>query len=248
MIRYAQSHHCRMSSLVRHFGDLEDGRNNCGICDFCAPESCVAQKFRPASDAEQRVANLLIDALQGGVRPVGRLHAELGGALSRDAFEELLGALARAGLVRLAEAVFEKDGKQIPYRKASLTRDAAFLDRDQPLELTIRDAVPAPDRGVRKKKTTKKKTREKAAVRMKAAASPQTARVEQMLRSWRTSLAKRQHVPPFIIMSDRTLLAIAENQPRSAAELLAIPGIGIAAVEKYGAQIYRILGEASSRA
>jgi superfamily II DNA helicase RecQ len=50
-------------------------------------------------------------------------------------------------------------------------------------------------------------------------------------------------VPAFRIMSDRVLAAIAGNHPRSAAELLAIPGIGIATVEKYGAQIYRILNQ-----
>ncbi len=46
MIRYAQSNQCRMSSLVRHFGDTADSQKPCGICDFCAPESCVAQRFR----------------------------------------------------------------------------------------------------------------------------------------------------------------------------------------------------------
>ena len=51
-------------------------------------------------------------------------------------------------------------------------------------------------------------------------------------------------MPAFRIISNRTLSAIAENQPRSAAELLAIPGIGIKLMEKYGAQIYRILDEA----
>ena len=45
-------------------------------------------------------------------------------------------------------------------------------------------------------------------------------------------------------MSDKVLIGIAEKQPRTAAELLAIPGIGIASVEKYGAQLYRILNEA----
>jgi superfamily II DNA helicase RecQ len=44
-------------------------------------------------------------------------------------------------------------------------------------------------------------------------------------------------------MTDKVLGAIARNRPRTAAELLAIPGIGIGAVEKYGAQIYRILNE-----
>ena len=34
-----------------------------------------------------------------------------------------MGAMARAGLVRLVDSVFEKDGKQIPFRMASLTGD-----------------------------------------------------------------------------------------------------------------------------
>ena len=56
MIRYAQSNECRMSSLVRHFGDTTDSRKPCGICDFCAPENCVAQKFRAANKVEDGVA------------------------------------------------------------------------------------------------------------------------------------------------------------------------------------------------
>jgi superfamily II DNA helicase RecQ len=71
----------------------------------------------------------------------------------------------------------------------------------------------------------------------------QNTRLEAALRAWRTGLAKRQGVPAFRIMSDRVLLGIAQNQPRSARELLAIPGIGIASVEKYGAQIYKILNQ-----
>jgi superfamily II DNA helicase RecQ len=66
------------------------------------------------------------------------------------------------------------------------------------------------------------------------------------LREWRRGQAQKLGVPAFRIMSDRVLTAIARNHPRSAAELLAIPGIGIATVEKYGAQIYRILNQVSS--
>ena len=55
--------------------------------------------------------------------------------------------------------------------------------------------------------------------------------------------ATKQGVPAFRIMSDRVLLAIAEREPKTAAELLAIPGVGIKLLEKYGAQIYRILDE-----
>jgi len=65
-----------------------------------------------------------------------------------------------------------------------------------------------------------------------------------MLKEWRRAQAKKQGVPTFRVMSDRVLMAIAEDQPGTLAELLAIPGIGLKTVEKYGAQIYKILNQA----
>jgi len=242
MIRYSQSSHCRMSSLVRHFGDTADSQSACGICDFCAPDDCTAQRFRAATQHEESVARAAIRALRTSGRSVGKLHLELCGdtGLSRDEFEKLIAAMARGGLVRLTDAVFEKDGKQIPFRKANLTRDAEQIDADGPLALTIRDASgPAV---VKKRKKARVSTDKKAAVKKPPVPHSDTA--EKMLRAWRIGLAKKQGVPAFRIMSDKVLVAIAENQPATAAELLAIPGIGIKAVEKYGAQIYKILGEA----
>ncbi len=67
--------------------------------------------------------------------------------------------------------------------------------------------------------------------------------VAAKLKAWRRALAAKQSVPAFRIMSDRVLLAIAEREPKTAAELLAIPGIGIKLVEKYASQIYRIMDE-----
>ena len=125
VIRYAESNQCRMSTLVRHFGDLADGQTACGICDFCAPAQCVAQRFRTATEAERTALFRVIAALRAGdAKSTGKLHGELcpNGEMSRDVFEEVLGAMARAGLVRLSDAVFEKDGKQIPYRSESHAR------------------------------------------------------------------------------------------------------------------------------
>ena len=72
---------------------------------------------------------------------------------------------------------------------------------------------------------------------------PPSGRAEESLRAWRLAAAKRQGVPAFRIMTDKVLTAIAQKKPKTAAQLLAIPGIGINSVEKYGAQIYRILNE-----
>ncbi len=241
MIRYAQGNHCRMASLVRHFGDLADSQKPCGICDFCAPDNCIAQRFRPMTPQEEELAHDVLDSLTMNGRSVGQLHTELCGnrGLNRDQFEELLGAMARAALIKLTDAVFEKDGKQIPYRKAHITRDGEAVDEDTRLELMIRDTATAAE------PATKRKAKKKRAKPAEARPAPvHDSRLEEMLRAWRTGQAKRQGVPAFRILSDKALVGIAEKRPRSAAELLAIPGIGIASVEKYGAQLYRILNEA----
>jgi superfamily II DNA helicase RecQ len=162
-----------------------------------------------------------------------------------------MGAMARSGLVRLVDSVFEKDGKAIPFRKASLTRDAEHVDEDTPFELSIRETAVVTERKGRRKNVTaaakkapKKRVREslsKAATDAEARAHH--SKTELLLREWRRAQAKKSGVPAFRIVSDRVLMAIARNLPRSAAELLAIPGIGIATVEKYGAQFYRILNQ-----
>jgi DNA topoisomerase-3 len=180
-----------------------------------------------------------------------KLHAELCGRheLDRDSFEELIGAMARSGLVRLTDSVFEKDGKQIPFRKASLTRDAEYLDENTPIELSIRESAVVTEKKGRHKKAVAaaKKLPKQTHANAETIPAEQVPSAEPMLKDWRRALAKKLGVPAFRIMSDRVLLAIAENEPRTAAELLAIPGIGIKTVEKHGSQIYRILNEARFR-
>jgi superfamily II DNA helicase RecQ len=156
--------------------------------------------------------------------------------------------MARAGWVRLTDAVFEKDGKQIPFRKASITPDGERMRPEDVLELTIRESASKVGKKGRAKKgkaaaPKKAKAAPKKTARQAAAeAKPgQVKAVEQALRAWRLALAKRQGVPAFRIMTDKVLLEIAETRPMTAAELLAISGMGIKSVEKYGAQIYRIV-------
>ena len=241
MIRYSESNQCRMSSLVGHFGDLSDARTACGICDFCAPAECEAQRFRTASAEEREALYKVVGALRaGGAKSTGKLHMELypSRAMDRDSFEAVLGSMARAGLVRLIDEVFEKDGKRIPYRKAGLTREGAEVDETTRLDFVMKADVVGPSKPKRKKKTARK-TAAAAAPR----SQPRDARVEEALRSWRLKEAKRRGVPAFRIFSDKALNAIAVMRPASARELLAIPTIGMNTVEKYGAQIFRVLHE-----
>src|SRR5260370_29286850 len=135
-----------MSTLVRHFGNLADGQTVCGICDFCDPAGCTAQRFRTATEAEQAALFRVLAALRSGQqKSTGRLHAELfpGGEMSRDACEDVLGAMARAGLARLSDAVFEKDGKQIPYRTVRLTPAGRPADNTTPIAVILNNTLPA---------------------------------------------------------------------------------------------------------
>jgi superfamily II DNA helicase RecQ len=256
MLRFAESNECRMAALVRHFGDLADSRNACGVCDFCAPGECAGQQFRTATQPEREAAAKVIGALRaGGARPTGRLHTELfaDGSLTRDAFEDVLGALARAGLIRLHAAVFEKDGRSIPYSKAALTQAADELEDGATPELQMKVAVEARARRRKGRKAEKKSKRSKKATTRgsapKAAAAPTpapaTARLEEALRGWRLAEAKRRGVPAFRICTDVTLKALAERRPSTAAELLAVPGIGMKAVENYGAAIFRLVAQSA---
>jgi superfamily II DNA helicase RecQ len=236
MIRYAETNQCRMSTLVRHFGDVADGQKSCGICDFCAPSQCAAQRFRTATAPEREALfRILAELRSGGTRATGRLHSELypGNELIRNAFEEVLGGMARAGLVRMSDASFEKDGKTIPFRKVSLTREGQSFEEGTPIDFVMKETG----------KAAKRNRKKKSVVPAPKPSAPVDARVEKALRAWRLEEARRRGVPAFRILTDRALREIAVTHPSTADELLDIPGIGMSTVEKYGASIYRIVRE-----
>jgi RecQ family ATP-dependent DNA helicase len=259
MIRFAESHQCRMTSLVRHFGDISENAIACGVCDFCAPAKCVAQRFRTATEDERAALYRVLGSMQTVPgKSTGKLHTELYPAneISRDHFEEILGAMARAGLLTVANAVFEKQGKQIPYRTISLTPAGRAVDKTMPLLFVMKDRrEPTPARQAKKISgksnaspgAPARKQSGKAKEEAGDAGSEALIRIEQALRAWRLSEAKHRGIPAFRIFGDRALQGIAAASPKNDAELLAVPGIGMSIVQKYGAQIYRLLAGLSHR-
>jgi RecQ family ATP-dependent DNA helicase len=244
MIRYARSGQCRMSALLRHFGDVADSATPCGLCDFCAPARSVAQRFRTATSDECATLFRVLAALRdANSKSSGKLHTEVcpSGEMKRRNFEEVLGGMARAGLLHLSDAVFEKDGTQIPYRSVKLTRSGQRIDESTPINFVMKDLEPARPKPPRKSGATSSSKQTQAAVIVGEIKSAEILRVEEALRAWRRSEAKRRAVPPFCIFNDRVLQSIAANRPATDRELLAIAGVGLRIVEKYGAEIYRIL-------
>ncbi|MCI8494883.1 MAG: DNA helicase RecQ [Lachnospiraceae bacterium] len=56
------------------------------------------------------------------------------------------------------------------------------------------------------------------------------------LRELRFAIAKENAVPPYIIFSDKTLIAMCANIPKNRQEMLALPGVGEHKFDRYGAK------------
>lgn len=65
------------------------------------------------------------------------------------------------------------------------------------------------------------------------------------LREWRHARAEKDRVPAFVVLTDATLLGVAERRPDSVAGLLAVPGIGQRKARLYAADLIDVLHEFS---
>jgi len=131
--------------------------------------------------------------------------------------------MARAELLCFADAVFEKDGKQIPYRTVCLTPAGRETNETTPLLFVMKDAARPVSKRKVLKKSRKSKGTQTAAPRTQpgkpgrpaAVSGSERDRLEQALRTWRLAEAKRRRVPAFRIFGDRALLSIAATAPKS---------------------------------
>ncbi|MFL6417625.1 MAG: RecQ family ATP-dependent DNA helicase, partial [Bryobacteraceae bacterium] len=249
VIRFASSNGCRMATLVAHFGDVADKGAPCGICDFCAPQSCIAQRFRAPAEHERVALDRIVSALRArSPRATGKLYAELFAhdEISRDQFENIVGGAVRSGLFSQTEEVFEKDGKRIPYRSVRLDPEARSRDGDTRPEFLMKDAgalSPAPPHRKKRKTRSAKQLEPVKAKRSKDRAPVNAGRdkLEQALKAWRLKEAKRRGIPAFRIFTDRVLKNILAGTPQSANQLSAISGVSTSFVKQYGDQICAVM-------
>jgi DNA helicase-2/ATP-dependent DNA helicase PcrA len=63
----------------------------------------------------------------------------------------------------------------------------------------------------------------------------------EQLREWRKKVADEASVPAYVIFTDATLTAIAQDKPTDEAGLAAIPGIGRTKIERYAAAVIELV-------
>ncbi|MHC1559763.1 ATP-dependent DNA helicase UvrD2 [Actinomycetospora sp. C-140] len=66
------------------------------------------------------------------------------------------------------------------------------------------------------------------------------------LKAWRSAEAKSRSVPAYVVFTDATLIALAEQRPHDPSGLVAIPGIGSSKLERYGTEVLTLLREHAS--
>ena len=67
------------------------------------------------------------------------------------------------------------------------------------------------------------------------------------LRAWRLAEARQRAIAPFVILHDRTLVAIAASQPRTLDDLRDVPGIGPGKIAAFGEAILALVGSTVER-
>ncbi len=249
VLRFTTSTECRMGALVRHFGDVENAAAPCGLCDICDPGGAVLRLFRHPTAAERELIEAIADELRSvDTKATGTLQRNLdpAGRMSRNEFDGIMDAMARAGLLAIEEAEFEKAGEVIRFRRVRPTEAGLDWRPTAPVELLIGGGVveefgpQAPARSKKAKpsgKTGAPKTSGAKPAEDERALSAAEQALAARLKEWRAAEAKRLRVPAYMVLHDRTLTAVARVRPANPKQLLEIGGMGPATAERFGQAI-----------
>lgn len=264
MVRFAESDGCRRVNLLRYFGetyrpiDLASDENGdpqsrpaatrCGACDFCvgsAERVDATIDAQKALSAMQRTGNRfgaghIADVLVGSKteKVVAMGHDELptfgvGADKTKQYWRYLIQALLTQGIAALAPD-FDFPIPQV----TSLGWDVMRGKRKVMI-------LKRPDK--------KKKTKKSASVAsiLSAAANPydksalnaRDRRLFETLRALRASVAKAEHVPPYVVFTDKSLVDMAALKPQTPEDFLLVNGVGRAKLQNFGAEFMDAIRE-----
>ncbi len=223
VVRFASHNVCRRKQLLAFFGEIY-AEDNCGACDICSgsvKQVDISTDARIVMSAVARAGERfgivhVIDIVTGAdtkrIRELGHDKIKTFGAgRHRDKMhwrfivDELL-----------AQELIRQDGDRYPVLKLT-AKGAAVLKGNEQVYGLKREEVKAKER--------RRKTEE---------AGQFDADLFERLRLVRKRLADANHVPPYVIFSDKTLHEMCRHFPVAAFELRRITGVGDIKLERYG--------------
>jgi ATP-dependent DNA helicase RecQ len=232
---------CRRASVRAYFGEIS--AEACGVCDCCLHDGLAFDATLLARKALSAV--LRCEERLGKARLINHLV----GAEPEGTLETLYAGVSTYGI-----------GKDVSKQAWRRVFDQLIFDgviSDQPVDgyavLHVADGDRA--RAVLKAETkvlmredpclSTRKSRREAGVVQGAEALPGPAEDRfQALRRWRLDVSRVAGVPPYVVFSDATLRAIALAAPKGRSALSGISGVGDVKLERYGAAVLEVLGQA----
>jgi ATP-dependent DNA helicase RecQ len=229
-------------AVRRYFGEV--GAGVCGLCDVCSDPPGLFDATVPAQKALAAVQRLggrfgrnrVVDHLLGKTRDVQPWEADLstwgiGRDTSSTSWRDIIDHLLFEGLL-LEDP---NDGKPLVGLGEPEAVRAVYRG-ERAIEVR-RAPVSAAGAGSRER------TRNNRNAAVEALSDDVRARFE-VLRAWRRDRAAEQHVPPYVIFQDKTLLEIAIAEPGSLDALERISGVGQSKLDRYGKGVLAALGQA----
>jgi ATP-dependent DNA helicase RecQ len=248
MVAYADTSACLRATILRYFGDA-GFREPCSSCGNC-------RRREPITDADRLLVRKILSGVARGGERYGRRRiaamlvgdlADLPEPLTRlsttgilqgqpvATVEHWIDAMTAAGVLRASDD---------QYRTLGLTS----LGRDVMTGKVQDVLIAAPrSRPARAPRGKRRRVRDQRGERITGQSATPLAPIVDALRAWRLDEARRNGIAPFVVMHDRTLLAIASTLPRSSEDLLAISGMGPAKLATYGDAILAVVKVESSK-
>ena len=233
MVSYATTAGCLRATILRYFGDpaAQEPCDACGNCDHRAPLDDVNRLLirkilsgiarAPVPYGRRKIAAMLVGEKEG--LPVALAGLSTTGLLSSHELRDVEHWIDSASAAGLVATSADK------YRTLTLTSlgREVMAGRVEDVRMNVPRAFSAG--GIRRRKGGKaRKPKPSNGDRQPA------ANVVETLRAWRLAEARRRGIAPFVILHDRTLMAIAAELPDSAEALAEVPGIGPAKIAAYG--------------
>jgi len=231
---------CRPQAVRRYFGESDAGP--CGVCDICGDPPVTYDATVPAQKALAAVQRLgerfgrgrVIDHLTGRTKDVQHWETALstwgvGADLSLNGWRDVIDHLLFEGL--LVED--PNEGKPI-IRLGDPEPVRSVYRRERVVEVRqapVRVELDKPRRNAGRN------------LAVEALDADVRARFE-VLRAWRRDRAAEQHVPPYVIFQDKTLVEIAMREPRDLDALSHISGVGAGKLDRYGKSVLEALASA----
>ncbi len=250
LMRWSEGGSCRHDAILRYFGDEDEVLLGCGRCDVC-----TRFEDEEASSPEE-VSTVVRKALCA----VARLH----GLFGLQAVAKLLHGTQDKKLVRAGFKETRSWGMLSEYDERWIVQllrrcvTAGWMDfhgGDRPLVVlteagndVIHERRPArlllpPRQGATAALPAHARLK-KRRVDHSADLVGNDSDLFEELRRHRMEVAREEHVPPYVVASDRTLRDIALLRPSTIDELKLAHGMGPAKAERYGNGLLQVVRQA----